>query len=201
MKNAASEKSPAFRRTDKAIQNAFITLLKRKPFEEIIVSDILKETPVTRSTFYQHYHDKYEVAERMLEEYQQTYTTTYELLCRTEIEKYPSIIYQLIDTNRELMRALLKIHTDRVDLQKSMVNDMRTLYLRESDSPNASEEAGIYAQIMVEIQLLFLQWNGRQDWTGRHSLELIFPVMLKIFHLENDQETIDYLKKKIFPDM
>ena len=40
-------------------------LLKTKPFEKITVQDILDETPVTRSTFYKHYHDKYEIAEKM----------------------------------------------------------------------------------------------------------------------------------------
>ena len=48
--------NPQYIRTDKAIKQALITLLKNKPFEKITVQDILDETPVTRSTFYKHFH-------------------------------------------------------------------------------------------------------------------------------------------------
>jgi len=61
--------STQFARTDKAIQAAFISLLKSKPFEKITVQDILDETPVSRATFYKHYHDKYEIAEKMQQEF------------------------------------------------------------------------------------------------------------------------------------
>ena len=63
------QENPQFLRTDKAIKQALITLLRTKPFEKITVQDILDETPVTRSTFYKHYHDKYEIVERMQKEY------------------------------------------------------------------------------------------------------------------------------------
>ena len=56
--------NPQFQRTDKAIMQAMVSLLKKKSFEKITVQDILDETPVTRATFYAHYHDKYEVVEK-----------------------------------------------------------------------------------------------------------------------------------------
>ena len=52
------QENPQFLRTDKAIKQALIHLLKTKSFEKITVQDILDETPVTRSTFYKHFHDK-----------------------------------------------------------------------------------------------------------------------------------------------
>ncbi len=61
--------SPQFIRTDKAIKQALITLLKNKPFEKITVQDILDETPVTRSTFYKHFSDKYEIVEKLQEDF------------------------------------------------------------------------------------------------------------------------------------
>lgn len=45
------------------------SLLKKKYFEIITVQDILGETPVTRATFYAHYHDKYELVEKMLDQF------------------------------------------------------------------------------------------------------------------------------------
>ena len=61
--------NPQFLRTDKAIKQTLISLLQNKPFEKITVQDILDETPVTSSTFYKHYHDKYEIAEHLLDDY------------------------------------------------------------------------------------------------------------------------------------
>lgn len=65
------ERSTQFRRTDRAIIDALIRLLKTDTFDNITVQNILDETPVTRATFYAHFHDKYEVAERMQEMYVQ----------------------------------------------------------------------------------------------------------------------------------
>ena len=45
-----------------------MTLLSRKPFEKITVQDILDNTPVSRATFYKHFKDKYEIAEKIQEE-------------------------------------------------------------------------------------------------------------------------------------
>lgn len=51
-KEIIMKENPQYLRTDKAIRQALIVLLKTKPFEKITVQDILDETPVTRSTFY-----------------------------------------------------------------------------------------------------------------------------------------------------
>lgn len=191
------ERTSAFIRTDKAIQNALIALLKRKSFEKITVQDILDETPVTRATFYKHYHDKYEVAERMQEEYQNLYAEIYDLLTRTDIREYSKVIPDLIDINRDFMQALLKIHTDRVDLRESMLESMRSSYLADTHGPNAPEEARLYAQLMVELQMIFLERDSKKELNSLYSIELLLPVMLKLLHLDGDEETLQFLQKKI----
>ena len=72
--------NPQFQRTDKAIMQAMVSLLKKKSFEKITVQDILDETPVTRATFYAHYHDKYEVVEKMLDHFLSGYGETGEII-------------------------------------------------------------------------------------------------------------------------
>ena len=191
------KRTSAFIRTDKAIQNALITLLKKKSFEKITVQDILDETPVTRATFYKHYHDKYEIAERMLEEYQNLYAESYDLLLHTDIRQYPRVIPDIIDVNRDFIQALMKIHTDRVDLRESMLESMRSSYLSDAHGPNAPEEARLYAQLMVELQMIFLERDNKKELNGLYSIELPLPVMLKLLHLDGDEETLQFLQKKI----
>lgn len=58
-----------FARTDRDIVNAFLTLLDRKSFEKITVADIIGEARINRSTFYQHFQDKYAILEFLQETY------------------------------------------------------------------------------------------------------------------------------------
>ena len=48
-------------KTKKALFDSLTTLLKKNSFEDIKVSDICSEALVNRSTFYDHYQDKYEL--------------------------------------------------------------------------------------------------------------------------------------------
>lgn len=48
-------------KTQKVLYVALANLLKNKAFEEIKVSDICSEALINRSTFYDHYNDKYEL--------------------------------------------------------------------------------------------------------------------------------------------
>ena len=53
------------RKTKRLIQQSFIRILERKPFESITVGDIAKEAAVNRGTFYLHYEDKYDLLAQM----------------------------------------------------------------------------------------------------------------------------------------
>ncbi len=48
-------------KTQNALYNSLIKLIKDKPFEEIKVADICNDALVNRSTFYAHYSDKYDL--------------------------------------------------------------------------------------------------------------------------------------------
>ena len=191
------KRTSAFIRTDKAIQSALIALLKKKSFEKITVQDILDETPVTRATFYKHYHDKYEIAERMLAEYEQKFASSYALLLEKDFENYPDIFREALESEGDLMRALFQIQTDRVDLREYMTDTMRDIYLKDAAGPHAQEEAMIYAQIMVAIQMIFLETDKKQELSWDYSHQLLLPVVLKIFQLDQDEETIRFLRKKL----
>ena len=53
-----------FERTDRDITNALLLLLEKNRFEKITVAQIIEEAGINRSTFYQHFSDKYEIVER-----------------------------------------------------------------------------------------------------------------------------------------
>ena len=61
--------SARFQKTDEAIREAFWTLLREKGFYQLRATDIIKTAGVNRSTFYEHYLDKYDLVERIEDEF------------------------------------------------------------------------------------------------------------------------------------
>ena len=50
-------------KTRRAIQAAFLRLMKEKGFAAVTVKDIIRDAEINRSTFYAHYEDKYDLLE------------------------------------------------------------------------------------------------------------------------------------------
>ncbi|EMA6342707.1 TetR/AcrR family transcriptional regulator C-terminal domain-containing protein [Bacillus cytotoxicus] len=65
---------PRVKRTKQLIQDAFITLVGEKGFENVTVQHIAERAPVNRATFYSHYHDKYDLLEKTITEMLETLT-------------------------------------------------------------------------------------------------------------------------------
>ena len=57
------------RKTKHAIKQAFIQLLEQKELDSITISDITESADINRGTFYLHYEDKYDLLEKMENEY------------------------------------------------------------------------------------------------------------------------------------
>ena len=51
--------------TEKAIQETFIRLLSEQPLDKITVRQIAQECGISRNTFYYHYHDVYDLLEKL----------------------------------------------------------------------------------------------------------------------------------------
>lgn len=184
--------NPQFVRTDKAIKQALISLLKSKPFEKITVQDILDETPVTRSTFYKHYHDKYEIAEKMQEEYFDA-----QMVLRKAVHENPSMltpsVLKVSQQNKELMDALLKIHTENVDLRQAIAIQSIEYYLAGITGAHPEVEAEIFAQAITAFQL---SANNSEDFTFDYMHDVFISVMLRLIGLSDDEELRKLLKKK-----
>ncbi len=56
-----------FERTEEMLQSHFIKLLAEIPFEQISVSKLAKASKIDRTTFYAHYENTYQLAERLID--------------------------------------------------------------------------------------------------------------------------------------
>ncbi len=186
-----------FLRTDKAIIQAMISLLKKKSFEKITVQDILDETPVTRATFYAHYHDKYDVVERMLDQFLQGHGASRGKILDTTSDSFHEIIRSSFWKNREYAEALISVHTDRVNFTKAIMEGHRMQYLDKHNSATAKAEARIYAAARTALYLSFLR-----DDISNFSLDqinhILFSAILALLDLpDDDMETRAFLQKKV----
>ena len=96
-------------KTRKALYNAFEELMKSKPFEQIKVSDICNEALINRSTFYDHYADKYDLLEEYINSLKDSLTE--------EITKENDILYDI------LSRAIINQINDK-KISKNIPNEI-----------------------------------------------------------------------------
>ncbi|WP_142293069.1 TetR/AcrR family transcriptional regulator, partial [Staphylococcus aureus] len=54
------------KKTQRALMDSFLELLKTKNFSQITVQDLCDRAMVRRSTFYRHYSDKYDLLNQVL---------------------------------------------------------------------------------------------------------------------------------------
>ncbi|MDO4467646.1 MAG: TetR/AcrR family transcriptional regulator [Bacillota bacterium] len=66
-------------KTRKALKQALVRLLSEKSFEKISVTDICKESGISRITFYTHYDHKFDLAQEIFSDYIQSGRTMFQL--------------------------------------------------------------------------------------------------------------------------
>lgn len=158
--------SLTYRRVDKAIITAFIQLSDHIPFEKLTVQDILEEALISRYTFYSHFHDKYEVAERLQADmYQEFQVYMQERIPQIDACAMPTEAHhQLIDAaiieftrkHHAQMRAIKNIHTETIDYLRLIKNYFIENYRKNApEHPNMELEAEIYANMATAVMEYF----------------------------------------------
>lgn len=183
--------SSQFKRTTRAICHALMTLLKNQPFENITVQDILDATPVTRSTFYKHFHDKYEIVEQMQDFY---LTNQYEIRHLLLTNPRSPALTDAFLANREILEVLLKVHTDKVDIRQTLADQAKAYYLDNIDSPNKEIEAQVYAHALTAFQL---SNDMKGDFVFRYMDDIFISSFLMLVGLPGDEEIINLVHKKL----
>ena len=107
-------------KTRKALYNAFEELMKSKPFEQIKVSDICYEALINRSTFYDHYADKYDLLEEYINSLKDSLTE--EITKENNIEKNTKEYYIEI-----IKLLLLHIQKKRDTYIAIMINNRNSI--------------------------------------------------------------------------
>ena len=181
----------SYTRNQRAITHALMSLLKLKPFEKITVQDILDATPVTRSTFYKHFHDKYEIVEQMQEYY---LSNQYQIRNLILTNPRSAELQEAFLANQELLNALLKVHTEKVDIRQALADQAESYYRDNVNSPNSEVEAQVYAHALTAFQLSNYRKN---NFNFDYMDDIFISSMLMLLGIPGDEDVIRLLHKKM----
>ncbi len=176
------EKGLQYKRTDRAIVNAFIKLVNQGSFEKLTVQEILDKALVSRNTFYSHYRDKYDIAEQLFEKYKEdfmellrkSYTNVGKEWAGTDkFDQFSNLPTQTFlhfhQEYGDIMSALNKIKTDKVDMDLFVSQLFKKRYLsapsnQEDLTPerNLNLEAEIYAAVYNAIARYYADFDPRK---------------------------------------
>ena len=135
-------------RTQTLIKDAFIDLLKEKPFLSITIDNICEKAMIHRSTFYRHYEDKYvlfsdvstAIAVSLFEQTNQGLNVEHQLF--EEIIEYidanRALFFNITSKNNslELYEKLIQIGARDLYENSMKFNDSVSKKIQNSDYPN-----------------------------------------------------------------
>lgn len=147
-----------FERTDRDITNALLKVIERKSLEKISVQDILDEAMINRSTFYQHFPDKYAILERLQEKYIAGMTERIDEITRNgemDLDRINEVLCVYLAQNRSQMRQILAVRSENLDLQGRM-RQLFVAWLRRANTHLNELEMDILAGMTVSFFVYFL---------------------------------------------
>ena len=179
-----------FERTDRDITEAFLRVLSKKPFEKITIQDITMEAMVNRSTFYQHFPDKYAILERLQKKYVAELTDLVNnVLAHDDInlKQIDQIMESYFLKNRQVLRVLLHIRTEHVDIIKQL-RTLFTAYFRQNFTQLTELEAYLMSGYWLDFFVYYLEHDLE---TGNYStllFEIYYKMTLHFFQMEHNPE-------------
>ncbi|RIX51664.1 TetR/AcrR family transcriptional regulator [Paenibacillus nanensis] len=174
---------PRAKRTRKYIQKAFTDLLAEMDFEELSIQDIMDRAELNRATFYNHYHDKYELLEL------------------TMSEAFTEILYSKIPPGTrmqgtELLRNLLLAVCEwQIEMTKQL-NVRRTLSQAMED--NAKQQlCNIIISCIAQVKDHSVEERRRIEWVSTMISWSIYGVVVK--WSQSQKEPVDQFIEHVLP--
>lgn len=154
-------------KTQKNIQETFIRLLNEKDFNAITIQNILDEALINRTTFYKHYHDKYHLAdiiiENLLIEWEKKIKTRF-VVVQEELADYIMAVTNMLYRDRDKVLALSNVQTREHNLWEDFRQIFKKSYVGYFSKTTAQEQEVLYrAELFASIVITTLKWQLKSD--------------------------------------
>ena len=166
----------------KMLANTLKELMNEKPLTKITVQDLTKKCGISRQTFYNHFHDIYELVEWIY--LNEAHITLGENISYENWQDALEALFQYMDDNRNFVlntyRSVSKENVERL-LQREVERFLTDLIFNEIDVSGAEAEQvqfsiEFYSYALVGVGL---DWISRQmPGTAKELVEKIEQVMI-----------------------
>ena len=179
-------------RSRKFIRQAFMELLKEKPFEKITVTDIVNRADINRSTFYAHYPDVMGLLDEIQEEIISFFEQYLKKANFSDLLQNPTyylrIIIKLASENEELYRLLSNsnVATKQMEKMKKMLVDriISTIELPERYIDSFEFEFAVRFFLGGFIDV-YIQWlKGEIDCTTEDIVQGVANMIVMVYKEE-----------------
>ncbi|MFC6181547.1 TetR/AcrR family transcriptional regulator [Lactiplantibacillus daowaiensis] len=163
-------------KTERDIQQAMLRLLTTKTFRQITVADICQLSLTSRSTFYAHYLDKYDLLDKMVAYYSTIFNEKvhdrFNQMIDGEIDALVRGLLADMADNRDAIRILFTVHEPEADLEATF----HRLLLKEwqqfikSEAPTMTAPADLIAAMGTNVQMTVIEWALQH---GETSIDVV----------------------------
>ena len=183
--NKSGADNRSVRNTKRRLREGLLSLLERKPINEISVKELTELVDVNRGTFYFHYQDIYDLLRDMEREFFEQFDRTLnerEPVLGAEGSPYLHGVFSFLGDNASFCRIMLGPHGDMqfVERVKERV-DSQCRFFWQILAPGADEKRyGIYNAFIINgCTGLIREWlSDRRDLTAEDISELTATLIL-----------------------
>ncbi|WP_047985522.1 TetR/AcrR family transcriptional regulator [Ornithinibacillus californiensis] len=187
-------------RSKSDIKETFLKLLHQKPFEQITISEIVREANYNRGTFYANFETKEHLLEEvitdvlseMVEQIRTPYKT-FETVNMKEMKLEDITLFSYFKENASLYKLLLSDHI-RVDFRFQIAKAIEEMFNREYDyeieGDSYIDTKWLYIFRAHGIAGLIIRWIEEDfpdspDYMSEQTLNFM-TTATKVFHVKNN---------------
>lgn len=184
------------RKTKANLYKSLLQVMEEKTFEEIKVTDICNVSMINRSTFYDHFSDKYELLASLLKDLNE------ELISHLKVEKevkslkeyYVEIIKQIVDFQNKNLNifsafAVLRKNNNSIAydmlkeaLQQEVTKKMNETYINKSTVPMEIISL-FYVSAVISVAMEIIQ--DKNKYTEEDLINYLEQLIPELDYLEN----------------
>lgn len=166
------------------IAEAFFNLLKKKKYESITVSEIVKKADLSRRTFYRVFENKYDIITYMLEKIMPDYTILVEQLPERKREYLAIAIVEFVNKHLDFFRCLKQNNLDYliIDFFDNHLSEGRDAIWGKPFSENEEVEKVFLMTISVEHYNIIRLWLDLCDKKTPDEMAKLISDALSLFH-------------------
>ncbi|MGT2715264.1 TetR/AcrR family transcriptional regulator [Streptococcus respiraculi] len=154
--------------TKKAILNAMVNCLQHQPFNEITTTHLAQTAGISRSSFYTHYRDKYQ----LIEAYQEAlFVEIEDIVTQHKRDRKEVFLEIFILLSREQLLSALLTHNGSQEIQAFLINKVRLFINNDLADRSILEPLSEVEKDYRSIYLANAFFGIVQAWINKGKLE------------------------------